>query len=532
MNHRTLPSLLLVLLMTVVPRLSGHARERPNIIFIMTDDHASHALSCYGSRINQTPGMDRLAAGGMRFSNAFVTNSICTPSRATLLTGKYSHINGTPVFNRFDSSQPHVARMLHDAGYFTALIGKWHLGSQPTGFDRWAVLPGQGDYRNPSFLTPAGRLRVNGYATEVITDLAIGVITARPADQPFFLMLHHKAPHRPWEPDEKNRELFKDRVIPVPATFADDYATRPGPLPANRQTVARDLNRRDLKLPPPADLPPEDRSSWMNTVPTQVDLPQPDGTTKTLTGEALHQWKYQRYMQDYLACVQGVDDNIGRLMDYLESSRLSKNTVVFYTSDNGFFLGDHGLYDKRFMYEPSLRIPLLVRAPGLAAPGSLSERMVINTDFAPTFLDLAGLPIPADMQGRSLKPLLTGQPPEDWRKSMYYRYYHDPGDHHTAAHYGIRTETEKLIHFWKLDVWEFYQIASDPHELRNLIQDPASAARIAALKAELTQLQARLGDEGQFASQLPGGNVAAEPGTKPLGIKTVAEAITASQAGP
>lgn len=529
---RLSPSLLLLACLALLP-LPAPAAERPNIIFIMSDDHASHALSCYGSKVNQTPGLDRLATSGMRFANAFVTNSICTPSRATLLTGKYSHRNGTPVFNRFDGSQPHAASLLQAAGYHTAMIGKWHLGSDPTGFNQWIVLPGQGAYRDPAFLTPAGRLTLPGYTTDIITDLGIQTLAERPKDRPFFLMLHHKAPHRNWEPDPKNRALFKDRVIPLPTTFSDDYHSRPGALPQNRQTVAHHLTRFDLKLTPPPNLPENERRTWPHQVPDQVELPQPDGSVLTLTGEALAQWKYQRYMQDYLACVQGVDDNVGRLLDYLDSSGLSKNTVVFYTSDNGFFLGDNGLYDKRFMYEPSLRIPLLIRAPGLAAPGSLSDRMVINTDLAPTFLDLAGLPVPADMQGRSLKPLLAGAAPPNWRQSMYYRYYHDPGDHNTAAHLGVRTETEKLIHFWKLNTWEYYDLASDPNEQRNRIDDPAAAPRVAALKVELQRLQTELHDEGQFSTQLPSGSAdAPRPNTADIGSQSIPDAVRAATAKP
>jgi hypothetical protein len=524
MTTRFLAPLLIVL--TLFHAVPAMAEGRPNILFIMSDDHAAHALSCYGSVINQTPGLDRIASGGMRFKNAFVTNSICTPSRATLLTGKYSHLNGVPVFNRFDGSQPHVARMLQGAGYHTAMIGKWHLGSDPTGFDQWVVLPGQGNYHDPSFITPAGRVQVKGYVSDVVTDLGIRMLQERPKDRPFFMMLHHKAPHRNWEPDEKNQALFKDRVIPLPSTFSDDYQTRPGALPQNRQTVARDLKRNDLKMTPPAGLAGKELQAWLGQTPETVDLPQADGSVKTLTGEALTQWKYQRYMQDYLACVQGVDDNVGRLLDYLDKSGLAANTVVFYTSDNGFFLGDSGLYDKRYMYEPSLRVPLLVRAPGISAPGGVSDRMVLNTDFAPTFLDLAGLPVPADMQGHSLKPLLAGSAVPEWRKSMYYRYYHDPGDHNTAAHLGVRTETEKLIHFWKLDVWEYYDLVKDPHEQNNRINDPAAAPAIAVLKTELKRLQVELKDEGQFSDKMPGGGGgpdSARPKTVDLGVRTVQE---------
>jgi len=351
-----IPSFLILLSMLVVAR----GAERPNILFIMSDDHAAHALSCYGSKVNQTPNMDRLAKEGMRFANAFVTNSICTPSRATILTGKYSHLNGTPVFNRFDGAQQNVAKLLQAAGYHTGIVGKWHLGSDPTGFDRWIVLPGQGVYFDPAFLTSEGKFTVKGYVTDVTTDLGVQWLETRPKEKPFFLMLHHKAPHRAWEPDPKNRALFAQRTIPEPATLFDDYATRPAALPANQQIVARDLTRRDLKLDPPTDLMTPERNKWLNTKPDTVDITGPDGETKTLDGEALVHWKYQRYMQDYLACVQGVDDNIGRILDYLDKTGLAKNTIVIYTADNGFFLGDLGLFDKRFMYEPSLRVPLRV----------------------------------------------------------------------------------------------------------------------------------------------------------------------------
>ena len=498
---RFLPFLLLLV-------LTAHAADRPNIIFIMTDDHAYHALSCYGSKVNETPHMDRLAKEGVRFDRAFVTNSICTPSRATLLTGKYSHLNGVPVFNRFDGSQQTVSKLLQAAGYHTGMVGKWHLGSDPTGFDSWIVLPGQGAYFDPAFLTAQGRVVKNGYATDIITDLGIEFMEQRPRDKPFFLMLHHKAPHRPWEPDAKNRERFKDKVIPEPETLFDDYATRTDALRENEQTVARDLSHRDLKLEPPTSLPPGPQlAKWNSTKPVEVEVTLPDGTKKTLTGEALVRWKYQRYMQDYLACVQGVDDNIGRLLDHLEKTGLAQNTVIFYTADNGFFLGDHGLYDKRFMYEHSLRVPLLVRWPGVAKVGAATDAIALNTDFAETFLDIAGANIPGDMQGRSLVPLLKGERPADWRTAMYYRYYHDPGDHNTRAHLGVRTATHKLIHYWKKDQWECFDLAKDPDELRNIYADPAAQEVVAGLKTELLRLKRELKDEDQFASEPPAAGV-------------------------
>jgi len=453
----------------------GKQHDRPNILFIMSDDHAAHAISAYGSRINQTPNLDRLARDGARFDNVFATNSICTPSRATILTGKYSHKNGVPVFNSFDGTQPTVAKYLQAAGYHTGMMGKWHLQSDPTGFDSWSILIGQGPYFNPPLLTPEGRKTVKGYTTDITTDLAIDFLKNRPADKPFFLMCHHKAPHRNWQPDEKHKAMFAGKEIPEPATIRDDYATRTDAIRECRQKVLGDLSPNDTKGKPPADL----------------------------KGDALLKWKYQRYMQDYLACVQSVDDNVGRLLDYLDEAGLSKNTVVIYTSDQGFFLGDNGLYDKRFMYEPSIRMPFLIRWPGKIKPGTTQAAMGTNVDFAPTFMELAGLPVPDDMQGHSLVPLLDGTRPKDWRTSWYYRYYHDPGDHNTRAHYGVRTETHKLIHFWKKDQWEMYDLVNDPHELKNLYDDPAQADTVTKLKAELARLKKEVQDNDEFADKQP-----------------------------
>ena len=457
--------------------------ERPNIIFIMTDDHAAHAISAYGSKVNQTPQLDRLAVSGMLFTRVFAVNSICAPSRATILTGKYSHKNGVPVFNTLDGSQPTVAKYLKAAGYYTGIIGKWHLVSDPTGFDYWSILPGQGSYNNPAFITAGGRHIIKGYATDIITDLAIDFIKNRKANKPFFLMCHHKAPHRNWIPDEKHKAIFANKVIPEPATLRDNYETRTDAIRECEQKVLENISPNDTKMPPPVDM----------------------------KGDALLKWKYQRYMQDYLACVQSVDDNVGRLLDFLDKSGLSSNTVVIYTSDQGFFLGDHGLYDKRFMYEESIKMPFLVRWPGVIRPGTTQDAMAINADFAPTFMEMAGLPVPGDMQGRSLVPLLKGERPADWRTSWYYRYYHDPGDHNTRAHYGVRTETHKLIYFWKKDQWEMYDLTVDPEELNNIYNDPAQAGTVAKLKNELYRLKKELQDNDEFAVKQPGGKVPYHP---------------------
>jgi arylsulfatase A-like enzyme len=502
---------------------------RPNIVFIFSDDHAQHAISAYGSIVNQTPHIDRLAKEGVRFLNSFVANSICTPSRATLLTGQYSHLNGVPVFNRFDGTRDNVAKRLQAGGYHTGMVGKWHLGSDPTGFDRWIVLPGQGAYWNPAFLVPGRRLTIEGHCTDITTDLGIEWLKTRPKDKPFFLMLHHKAPHRAWEPDERNKALFKNKVIPEPETLWDDYATRPAALPINEQTVARDLTRRDLKLEPPADLKGPARNQWLDVKPMEVTV---DG--KTLTGKELVRWKYQRYMQDYLACVQGVDDGVGKVLDYLDQTGLAKNTIVIYSADNGWYLGDLGLYDKRFMYEPGLRAPLLARGPGIKT-GHLPAQFVVNIDLAPTFLDLAGIPVPASMQGRSLAPLLRGAAPADWRTSVYYRYYHDPGHHNTAAHLGVRTATHKLIYYWKQNAYEMFDLTKDPTEQRNLLNSPTDASKpeiatkFAELKAEIARLQKEYKDDGQYADPATwpkGGSDGPFEGKVPTGIKTVTEAIT------
>jgi arylsulfatase A-like enzyme len=475
-----------VLAATAPPPPIGAAEPRPNILLIMADDHAAHAISAYGSRINQTPQIDRIARGGMRFRNCFVTNSICTPSRAAILTGQYAHINGVPVFNHLDGNRPTLAKYLQAAGYHTGIVGKWHLGSDPTGFDHWNILPGQGVYHDPVFLAMGRRQKHTGYCTDLITDFALAFLRERPKDRPFFLMYHHKAPHRPWQPDEAHRAQWEGVPVPEPPTFDDDYSTRSDAAREATMRIDRDLKPTDTKLPPP----------------------------EGLSAPEVKRWKYRRYMQDYLACVASMDDGIGRVLDYLDGNGLADNTIVIYTSDQGFFLGDHGWFDKRFMYEESLRMPLLIRWPGRIAPGTVSDAMVLNVDFAPTLLDAAGLTVPADMQGRSALPVLLGKMPEDWRTSMYYRYYHYPQDHRVQPHYGVRTGRHKLIYFHKIDQWELYDLQVDPHELRNVYADPAQAGTVKALKAELYRLKEELKDEDQFADELPKDDVDALPNRK------------------
>lgn len=479
---------------------------RPNIVFVMTDDHAAHAIGAYGSQVNETPHLDRLAKEGALLSRVFATNSICTPSRATILTGQYSHLNGVTMFNRFDSARTTVATLLQRAGYHTGMIGKWHLGSDPVGFDRWEIFPGQGTYFDPEMYTATGETTYTGrYATEVVTDRALAFVRERPRDKPFFLMLHHKAPHRPWEPTAEEAARFAARRIPEPVTFWDEYTTRTDALRENEQRVAADLTNQDLKIAPPADLAGEALAAWRARKPDTVTVER-GGRPVTLTGEALVRWKYQRYMQDYLATVQSVDDSVGRVLDFLDAEGLGPDTLVIYTSDQGFFLGDHGLFDKRFMYEESIRMPFLVRWPRAIRAGTRSDALALNVDFAPTFLDAAGLATPPDMQGRSLLPVLRGQTPADWRTSMYYRYYHDPGHHNTRAHLGVRTRTHKLIHFWKKDQWELFDLEKDPYELHNLYGQPGLEELTASLKAELARLKRAVKDDDQLADvQIPQG---------------------------
>jgi len=506
MRHLASVVLSTVLLLRAAVAVQDQRDTRPNIIFIMSDDHAAHAIGAYGSRVNKTPHIDRLAREGALLTNVFATNSICTPSRATILTGQYSHINGVTMFNRFDSARMAVARLMQQNGYYTGMIGKWHLGSDPVGFDRWEILPGQGAYRDPVFYTATGDKTYTGrYVTDVITDLAVDFIKTRSSSKPFFLMMHHKAPHRSWEPDQAHAAQFASLHIPEPATFWDSYETRSDALHENQQRIAADLNNRDLKRAPPQGLAGQDLTNWLAIKPDSVTIVR-DGKDVTLTGEALARWKYQRFMQDYLATVQSVDDSVGRVLALLDETRLARNTIVVYTSDQGFFLGDHGLFDKRFMYEESIRMPFLVRWPVGIRPGTRIDALALNVDFAPTFLDIAGVAAPADMQGRSLLPVLRGRTPADWRTAMYYRYYHDPGDHNTRAHYGVRTRTHKLIYFWKKDQWELFDLVSDPGELHNLYGQPGQEALTASLKEALARLKRDVRDDDQLANeQLPNG---------------------------
>jgi arylsulfatase A-like enzyme len=478
--------------------------KRPNIIFIMSDDHATRALSCYGSRLIETPNLDKLAAGGMLFNEAFVTNSICAPSRAVILTGKYSHLNGVRNNHaRFDSSQVTFPKILQKYGYQTAIIGKWHLKSQPTGFDYWNVLPGQGEYYNPHFIKNGSDTTYHGYVTDIITDLSLEWLSSQKSKDPFLLMIHNKAPHRNWMPGVKYLDVFEEVEFPQPASFHDDYSGREH-LHRQKLTVARHMDMvYDLKIPCdscPAEevnrwargeyrkqllaLDETQLKAWEKGYEQEIDSYESSG----FTADELVNWKYQRYLQDYLRCILSVDENVGRILEYLDRHGLADNTMVVYTSDQGFFLGEHGLFDKRYMYEESLRTPLMIRYPERLRPGLVCEELVQNLDIAPTMLEMAGTDIPDDMQGQSLCPLFESPVKGDWRDAVYYQFYESGWG--VPQHYGIRTKSHKLIHFLsEPDNWEFYNLERDPYEMLNLYGDPGQEDLIKDLTSKISALQ-------------------------------------------
>jgi arylsulfatase A-like enzyme len=475
------------------------AGDRPNILFIFTDDHAAHAISAYGSRINRTPNIDRIAAQGIRFDRCLVTNSLCAPSRAVIQTGKLSHLNGVYTnVERFDGTRLTFPKLLRKAGYQTAMIGKWHLKCRPTGFDFWRVLPGQGVYYNPRFRTPEGDVRITGYTTDIITETALDWLkNRRDKSRPFLLMCQHKAPHRDWQPGPNHLTLYDGVTIPEPPDLFDDYRGRATPAHRQRMTVANHMWPRDLKLVTPKNLTREQRAKWDAAYGPRNRAFK----AMKLEGRAKARWQYQRYIKDYLRCVAAVDDGIGRILDYLDEAGLTDNTVVVYSSDQGFFLGDHGWYDKRWMYEESLKMPLLVRWPGTIRPGSVDDHLVQNLDFAPTFLDAAGIRPPDGMQGRSLLPLLRGESPRDWRRSVYYHYYEEDG-HGVTEHYGVATRRYKLIHYFKYGEWELFDLEKDPGEMKSVYGDPAYAKVQETLEHELTRLARKYGEpdpEAHFA---------------------------------
>lgn len=487
--------------------------QKPNIIYIMSDDHAYQAISAYGGLLKNlapTPNIDRIAANGMIFNRCLVTNSISGPCRAVVLTGKYSHLNGfiaNDGQSPFDGSQQTFPKLLQKAGYNTAIIGKWHLMSDPTGFSHWDILPDQGSYYNPEFINKDGEYLCQGYVTEVITEKCLDWLsTAKAAGKPFMLMMHHKAPHREWYPGPNEISLYKDVTFPEPSTLFDDYSNRGKAEQEQDMTISKTMRLvEDLKMF-------REHADMKNTGLNRMNSEQSENWNKiydpivlhfyesALKGDDLVRFKYQRYLQDYLACIAGVDKSVGSILDYLKETGLDKNTLVIYASDQGFYLGEHGWFDKRFMFEQSYRTPLLAQWPGMISPGSVNNDMVSNIDLAETFLDAAGLEIPGDMQGRSMVPILKGTTPQDWRKEHYYHYYEYPGYHMVKRHYGISTERYKLIHYYfDIDEWELFDIQSDPDELRNQYNNPVYASVRNELHIRLQKLMTSFKDSEDLA---------------------------------
>lgn len=481
-----------------------------NIVYIMTDDHTAQMMSCYDHRYVETPNIDRIANDGVIFTNSFVANSISGPSRACMLTGKHSHENGFKDNTTciFDGSQQTFPKLLQKAGYETAIIGKWHLTSMPTGFDYWKILPGQGDYYNPHFIIQdSSKVQEKGYVTNIITDESIDWLeNKRDKSKPFCLLIHHKAMHRNWMPELKNLPLYEDKTFELPDNFYDTYENREAAA-EQEMSIDKDMDLiYDLKmLREDKDsrlkntylgilncMTPEERQQWDNFYNPIIE----DFYKKDLKGKELAEWKFQRYMKDYAKTLKSLDDNVGRVLDYLEEHGLTENTIIIYTSDQGFYMGEHGWFDKRFMYEESMHTPLIMKLPkDFNRKGEIKE-MVQNIDYAPTFLDLAGVEIPSDIQGVSLLPLLkSDDSPKSWRKALYYHYYEFPAEHMVKRHYGIRTEKYKLIHFYNdIDKWELYDLEKDPKEMNNLYDNPEMNETVKELKKQLIELQKQYND--------------------------------------
>ena len=509
--------------------LMAQAQQRWNVVYIMTDDHTAQMMSCYDKTNIQTPNLDRIANDGVRFVNSYVANSLSGPSRACMITGKHSHKNGftNNEHGVFDGSQQTMPKLMQQAGYSTCLIGKWHLVSTPTGFDHYEIIPGQGDYYNPTFITMDGQThKEKGYLTNILTDKAIDWMnqqrqqkTADGQQKPFILFLHEKACHRDWLPELKYLHEYEDVTFPLPHDFNDTWEGREA---AQRQEMSIASNTDmtmdyDIKMYDP-NVRTHLTDTYLNFIGRMdsqeraiydafYDSLAVDFRSRHLTGQALKEFKYQRFMRDYAKVVKTFDDNVGRLLDYLDETGLSENTLVVYTSDQGFYMGEHGWFDKRFMYEESLNTPLVMRMPTKynkpVAHGDITE-MVQNIDYAPTFLELAGAPVPADIQGVSLLPLLEGKHPKNWRKSLYYHYYEYPAEHSVRRHYGVRTaDGWKLIHFYpsageqtaeQVNQWEMYDLNADPHEMHNIYGQPAYAKQQKRLQKELVKLQKQYDD--------------------------------------
>jgi arylsulfatase A-like enzyme len=486
--------LLAALAAGVIGTAGAATPRQPNLVFIFSDDHAFQAISAYGEarRLLDTPNIDRIARNGVRFDRCLVPNSICGPSRATVLTGKYNHLNGfvNNSNSRFDGAQLTFPKLLQKAGYQTAIIGKWHLGSDPTGFDFWQILPGQGVYYNPPMIRMGEQIKVPGYTTDIITDASLEWLQRRDKSKPFLLMSQHKAPHREWAPALRHLGFDHDRVYPEPPTLFDDYAGRGIAERDQDMSIEKTMTDRDVKLTPPPGMNPEQQKVWdayyePRNAKYRAANPQ---------GKDLVRWRYQRYMHDYLATVKAVDESVGRILDYLEKEGLMDNTLIIYSSDQGFYLGEHGWFDKRWIFEESVRTPLVVQWNGVTRPGAVSKDLVSNLDFAETMLEAAGVPVPAEMQGRSLLPILRGQRPADWRTSFYYHYYEWPAPHHVRPHYGVVTDRYKLVRFYGTgeDYTELFDLEKDPLELKDFSRDPAYAKTKADLEKEMARLRREL----------------------------------------
>ena len=502
MKRSKILQLLAIVALLLPTTLRAAPSSRPNIVFIFSDDHAYQAISAYGYGLNKTPNIDSLASQGMRFNRCLTTYSLCGPARACVLTGKYSHLNGfyNNYNSRFDGSQVTMPKLLQAAGYQTAIIGKWHLESDPTGFDFWEILPGQGQYYNPPMFLNGKRVVKSGYVTDIITDDTLDWLkNKRDPNKPFLLMCQHKAPHREWEPALKNLAMYDGVKFKEPDTLFDDYSGRGKAEHEQDMMIAKTMNNRDLKLVPPPTLNAEQRKPWDAYYnPRNVAF-----ESQHLSGKDLVRWKYQRYMHDYMATIASVDESVGKILEYLKQAGLDQNTIVVYSSDQGFYLGEHGWFDKRWIFTQSLRTPLIVRWPGHTPAGSVNNEMVSNLDFAETFLDAAGVPIPKEMQGRSMVPVLEGHTPADWRKEFYYHYYEHPAVHNVAKHYGIVTDRYKLVHFYEpeFNYWELFDLQKDPEEMTSVYDRPEYAQVQKDLHDRLDRLRTELKVPAQDAPE-------------------------------
>lgn len=486
---RTIISLLSHLLLAT----TAYAQQRPNIVFLYADDHAAHAISAYRTHLKYafplpgTPNLDRIASDGMLFTNAFVTNSICGPARAAVLTGQYGHLSG--VMTNADSLHPTkltFPRLLQNGGYQTAIIGKWHLKERPSGFDHYEIMPGQGFYYNPLILTRRDSSRHQGYSQVVLTDHALDWMSKRDTSRPFFLMLSFNAPHRWWQPGPAQLPLYREGPLAESPTLFDEGGGRVFPTNEAQMTIAEDLSERDLKLIDPVGMNETQLAEWRKW----YDPENAAFRTANLSGRELTRWKYQRFIKDYMRSVQGIDESVGRVLAELKRLGLDKNTIVVYSSDQGFFLGDHGWYDKRWMYEESLRTPLLVRWPGVTSAGTVNSELVMNLDLAQTFLAMARVEAPASMQGIEFTPLLRGEK-KKWRDAIYYQYFAYPDWHMVRRQYGVRDRRYKLIHYYEVDKWELFDLEKDPHELTSVYGQAAYASVSDRLKKRLSELRAQ-----------------------------------------